>query len=152
MRSYLLEKFGNRTDCYVWSVPLCKQNRKCCSKIFLCHLEIMALKDIPMQEGLLIVKEIHMEGLHVISSAVTTVIHPQNCSHAGKWLKGRSELTWAFQERFRSISEAERLACRHAVFVDLSIFPDRLLCTDKVNNNCNIPVINDMNQRCVAVF
>ena len=31
-------------------------------------------------------------------------------------------------------------------------FLDRLLCTDKVNNNCNIPVINDMNQRCVAVF
>ena len=31
-------------------------------------------------------------------------------------------------------------------------FLDRLLCTDRVNNNCNIPVINHMSQRCVAVF
>ena len=58
------------------------------------------------------------------------------------------------------VSEAERLACRLAVFVDLGIFPrhlynykkvTKLLCTDNVNNNCNSAVINDMNQN-VAVF
>ena len=58
------------------------------------------------------------------------------------------------------VSEGERLASRLAVSVDLGIFPGhlyfykkvRLLCAEKVNNNCDIPVINDMNQRCVAVF